>query len=44
MDTIDERKKIARGFIESRAASIHPIFGVESHFNMSTSSYELIEV
>ncbi|KAM7188349.1 hypothetical protein V8F33_010689 [Rhypophila sp. PSN 637] len=39
--TTDE---FARRFIDSRASRIHSTFGVESHFNTSSSKYELKDV
>ncbi|KAM7219805.1 hypothetical protein V8F06_004839 [Rhypophila decipiens] len=36
--------EFARRFIDSRASRIHSTFGVESHFNTSTSKYELKDV
>ncbi|KAK4210103.1 hypothetical protein QBC37DRAFT_429270 [Rhypophila decipiens] len=38
------KKYLVRNFIESRAATIHPVFGVPAHFDMSSSTYGLRSV
>ena len=39
-----EKAILARQFIESQGPSFHQAFGMKSHFNITTSTYELQEV